>query len=139
MHPLVRDGDVVTVAPARTGLPVPGQVLLHVHHGRAFMHRLMRVRRSESESDGRHAIELVVRGTAASGPRFVLGPDCVLEVLAGIGRGGRTIRSSGFTWRVYGALLTRLAWLRVLRIRRSCRGGRSRQPDDGQSSLPSVS
>ncbi|MBN1483584.1 MAG: S24/S26 family peptidase [Chloroflexia bacterium] len=100
MHPAIRDGEVVRIAPIRNRRLCLGQVLLCLGAaGRPFVHRLVRRRWSEGQS------LLCLASDCFPGPAEWIAARQVLGRVVAIERGGRRIpldgprgRLRGWTW-----------------------------------------
>jgi len=115
MHPVIRDGDVVTVRPFGAARPGPGDVVAFVHPltGGVRVHRIV-------GSDGPG---FVLKGDNALGGDGVVAPAAVLGLVAAVERGGRAVRVGPALRSPLLARLSRSAWFTrlVRRVRRTLR------------------
>jgi signal peptidase I len=83
MHPVIRDGDIIVIAPVREYPPVPGMIAAYPHPGtgKLVVHRLRSFR------DGRY----LGAGDNTISPDGWVSPGDLLGVVTGIERGDRTI------------------------------------------------
>jgi peptidase S24-like protein len=86
MHPAIRDGDVITVAPLG-GSPVRiGDVVLYRQGQGAIAHRVVRVRALAGR-----LVEVVARGDAADACDAPIGPEQVLGLVVAVERNPRGV------------------------------------------------
>jgi hypothetical protein len=113
MHPVIRDGDVVTVRPLGKARPAAGEVVAFVHPltGGVLVHRIV-----DAVGPG-----FALKGDNALGGDGVVAPDAVLGRVARIERGGRAVRVGPALRSPMLARLSRTAWFTrlVRRVRRS--------------------
>jgi len=108
MVPFVRDGDLLTVAPADpTGLHIGDVVLFRTRRDRLLAHRLVR----KSEKGGEWILEM--QGDARLSSDRPVSGERVLGHVVRIQRDGRTYRPDRGAW-----LLAARLWLRLLPLRR---------------------
>jgi len=83
MHPVIRDGDIIVIAPIRECQPVPGTIAAYPHPntGKLVVHRLRSFR------DGRY----LAAGDNTISPDGWVSPGDLLGVVTGIERGDITI------------------------------------------------
>ncbi len=107
MRPFVRDGDILTVAPAGCSPSVGDIVLYRAAGGNALLHRVI----ARREQDG--TIRLTMWGDSAAGPVDDIAADGILGVAVALERAGRSIPlDHGFrrqATRVWTAVLRRRA------------------------------
>jgi len=84
MHPVIRHGDVLLVAPLKH-LARIGDILLYLACGRPVAHRLIAV-----ESEGNDAV-LLLKGDSAAFPDLPVRPDQMLGRVFAVERRGRRI------------------------------------------------
>lgn len=103
MSPLIKDGDVVTIAPPGGAGPRPGEIVAFVHPatGNIAVHRLVR------RAGGRFA----ARGDNADVEDGTLPSDRILGVVTSVERGGRKVGPSGRRSGPALAFLSRTGWL----------------------------
>lgn len=115
MHPAIRHGDVVTVAPLAGRRPRTGDVVAFVHPetGGVRLHRVV------SAEGGRY----VLKGDNALGTDPPVGGDGILGLVVGLERGGRRRRLGPAPWSAALARLSRTPWFTrlVRRARRTFR------------------
>lgn len=120
MHPAIRHGDVVTVAPLAGRPPAIGDIAAFVHPetGGVRVHRVVAV------DGGRY----VLKGDNALGADPPVGRDAILGLVAGLERGGRRLRLGPAPWPAALARLSRTPWFTrlVRRARRTFRRPRGR-------------
>jgi hypothetical protein len=113
MHPIIRDGDIVTVRPLAGAAPAAGEVVAFVHPrtGGIHVHRIV----------GAGGPGFVLKGDNALGADGPVAPDAVLGRVARVERGGRTVRLGPALRSPFLARLSRTAWFTrlVRRVRRS--------------------
>lgn len=114
MSPFIKDGDVITVAPLKSGRPHTGDVVAFVHpvSSRLVVHRVVQKRDRG----------YVIKGDATGEADGLVPQDRLLAQVTAVERGGRHVRL-GMGWeRLLIALLTRTGlflslviplWLRV--------------------------
>jgi len=89
MHPTIRDGELITVAPVSTADVARGDLLLCRHRGRVIAHRIVSIagdggdRRFELRGDGQRASEVFV------------GADDIVARIVAVRRHGRSIALPG--------------------------------------------
>jgi signal peptidase I len=83
MHPTIRDGEVITIAPVSSDDVVRGDVLLCRHDARMLAHRLVAV---TTRGDERR---FHCRGDAKSGYDLPVGADAVVGRIISVWRDGR--------------------------------------------------
>jgi hypothetical protein len=115
MHPAIRHGDVVTVAPLAGRPPAVGDVVAIVHPATGGV----RVHRVVSAGGERY----VLKGDNALGADPPVGPDAILGRVVGLERGGRARRLGPWPWSAALALLSRTPWYSRL-VRRARRAFR---------------
>jgi hypothetical protein len=115
MHPAIRHGDVVTVAPLAGRPPAIGDVVAFVHPGTGGV----RVHRVVSVGGGRYAL----KGDNALGADPPVGRDAILGLVVGLERGGHGRRIGPAPWSAALARLSRTSWFTrlVRRARRTFR------------------
>lgn len=87
MSPFIRDGDIVTVRPARAADLRPGSVALFVRpDGEVMLHRVLGLDQRANPP------VIIARGDARTGPCDTFVPDGLLGQAASARRGARTIR-----------------------------------------------
>jgi hypothetical protein len=86
MHPTIRNGEIITIAPFGRSPIQPGDVVLYRRGRVAIAHRVIRVR-----SSARGSLEFVVRGDAADFYDRPITCDQVLGRVRAVERGGRTV------------------------------------------------
>lgn len=86
MHPTIRSGETVTIAPLATGAPKPGTIVLHRAAGQLVAHRVER-----RLADGR----LLTRGDALVALDPPVAPGNVLGVVVAVVRGGQEVALDG--------------------------------------------
>ncbi len=99
MSPFIRDGDIVTVQPARADDLRPGDVALYVRSdGQVMLHRVL--------GRDRHTTPplIITRGDARTGPREPVAPEQILGRAIASSRGARTFRLNAATARLSGLL-----------------------------------
>ena len=113
MHPLIQDGDVVTVEPFAEGGPRTGDIVAFVHPGTGGV-RVHRIVRAEA---GR----FLLKGDNALGNDGALGRDALLGLVAGHERRGRARRLEPAFISPVMAALSRSSWFTRLcrRVRRA--------------------
>jgi hypothetical protein len=106
MEPFIRDGDVVTVAPADRRLPGVGDVVASCHprDGHLIVHRIIAVAASG----------IVLKGDANDFADGVIPPGGVLGRVVAVSRCGRRVGFGGGPERVAVASLSRHGLLRPL-------------------------
>jgi len=113
MHPVIRDGDVVTVRPLGGTRPGPGDVVAFIHPltKGVLVHRIVRA------DEGVY----VLKGDNALAEDGAVAPADVLGRVAGIERDGRAIRSGRALRSPVLARLSRSSWFTrlVRRLRRT--------------------
>lgn len=87
MHPTIRNGETITVAPLGLSPIRVGDVLLYRQGRAAIAHRVVRLR----SSSGR-PVELVLRGDAADFSDVPIAIEQVLGRVVGVGRLARPVR-----------------------------------------------
>ncbi len=117
MHPAIRHGDVVTVAPVAGRAPRAGDVVAFIHPGTGGVrvHRIVAVERGS----------YVLKGDNALGADPAVGPDRILGLVVGLERDGRR-RGLGPAFGAAAlARLSRTSWFTRLarRARRTLRRG----------------
>lgn len=121
MHPVIRDGDVVTVRPLGGARPGTGDIVAFVHPltKGVLVHRVVRAEERGYVLKGDNAL-------AEDGP---VAADGILGRVARVERDGRTVRT-GRALRSPGlARLSRSAWFtRLVRRLRRTLGRRDRRP-----------
>jgi hypothetical protein len=106
MAPLVRDGDVLTVEPARLGDLRVGDIALHrIGEGQLVAHRVV----ARRVADGRPAV--ATRGDAVRGSPDLAREGDVLGRVVARERDGRVVRMHGALPRTAGRLV--VAWVRL--------------------------
>lgn len=102
MHPAVRDGDILTVAPAAGRRPRAGDIVAFVHPGTGGVrvHRVV----------GLEAGRWVLKGDNALEADPAVGPDAILGFVVGLERGGRRRRLGPAALAAATARLSRSAW-----------------------------
>ena len=108
MAPLVRDGDVLLVAPVEIGKLLVGDVVLCLSHpGRVVVHRVVAL------SDSVSGLQALIQGDNVRNPDGAFGADSILGRLVSLERSGaridahhRPMRLLGrfFVWRSRSAL-----------------------------------
>ena len=103
MSPLIKDGDVVTIAPSGGAGPRAGEIVAFIHPatGKVAVHRLVR----------RKGGRFVARGDNADVEDGMIPADRILGVVTGIERGGRKVKSAGRPFGPALAFLSRTGWL----------------------------
>ena len=116
MHPAIRDGDILTVAPAAGRRPRTGDIVAFVHPetGGVRVHRVV----------GRGAGRYVLKGDNALGADPAVGPEGILGFVVGLERDGRRRRLGPAALSAALARLSRSSWFTRLarRIRRTFAG-----------------
>ncbi len=115
MHPAIRHGDVVTVAPVPDRPPAIGDIVAFVHPGTGGV----RVHRVVAAGGGRY----VLKGDNALGADPPIGRDGILGLVVGLERGGRRRRLGPAPQAAVLALLSRTSWFTRL-VRRARRAFR---------------
>jgi signal peptidase I len=85
MHPTIRDGEVIEVAPVAHRHIAPGVVLLYQHRRRMLAHRVVGV----TPHDVGEVLEL--RGDANGACDAPVGADAVVGQVVGVWRNGRVV------------------------------------------------
>ena len=94
MHPTIRDGEVITIAPVSSDEVVPGDVLLCRHKARMLAHRLVAV---TTRGDER---KFHCRGDAKSGYDAPVGAEAVVGRIISVCRDGRAAPLCGLRARL---------------------------------------
>jgi signal peptidase I len=104
MSPILRDGDVLTIAPISVSLPGMGDIVAFVHSdgARLVVHRVVAVRR-----DG-----CVTKGDNASERDGIVPYESILGVVVSVERAGTRVRAGLGPERAIVAVLSRLGYLR---------------------------
>ncbi len=96
MHPFIRDGDIVELAPTSSRGPAVGQVVfVRRADGTYLLHRVVAVRGDR----------FYLRGDAQKGKEGPFSKDQLVGFVASVQRGGKLIRLESLPWR-----LTALLW-----------------------------
>jgi len=99
MHPLVRDGDVVLVAPLKQGKNHKGDVVLvTIGNGRAVLHRLVNVRKSRGDE------EFLIQGDHSSHSDGYISKANILGLMIAVERGELRISANHLVYRNLGRL-----------------------------------
>jgi len=120
MHPSVRDGDILTVAPLAGRSPRPGEIVAFVHPetGGVRVHRVV----------GLEPGRFILKGDNALGADPAVGPEAIMGRVVGLERGGRRRRLRPGVLAAALARLSRSAWFtRLVRRARRTLGGKPRQ------------
>ena len=113
MHPVIRDGDVLTITCVPPGRLRVGQIVLHENEGRLLAHCVARIDRDDAGSP----IAVLLRGTCGSGPLYNTGTEGLLGLVVSARRSGRDIPTNSLPRRV--AALLRVRVLARMRRRRA--------------------
>jgi Peptidase S24-like len=113
MHPSVRDGDILTVAPLAGRSLRPGDIVAFVHPetGGVRVHRVV----------GLEPGRFILKGDNALGADPAVGPEAILGLVVGLERGGRPLRLRPAILAAALARLSRSSWFTRLirRVRRT--------------------
>ncbi len=116
MKPFIRDGDLLTVMPARTDSLRTGDVIFYNSSSNDITaHRVVAICNLEGER------VFLVRGDATGGPFENITAEQILGRVAGIHRGNRWIPTGAPHYR-----LPPVAWAHIQTLRRRARIGASR-------------
>lgn len=108
MHPLIRDGDVVLIAPLKQGKIHRGDVVLFtVGNGRALLHRVVNIRKSRGKE------ELLIQGDHSIHSDGYISKSNILGLMLALERGELQIRANHFVYRNLGRLAS--LYLRINR------------------------
>ena len=111
MHPTIRNGETITVAPLASSSVRTGDIVLYRHDRAAIAHRVIRVRLSSNGSN-----RLVLRGDAADCSDEPIRFEQLLGRVLSVERSGRTVRF-GLLSRTWSPALGRA--LRRVRVART--------------------
>lgn len=106
MHPLIRDGDVVLVAPLKQKKINKGDVVLFtVGNGRALLHRIVNIRKSRGD------VEFLIQGDHSIHSDGNISKSNILGLMVAVERGELQISANRFVYRILGRLAS--IYLRV--------------------------
>ncbi len=99
MQPLIRDGDIVSVAPLRqTRLHIGDAVLFTIGNGRALLHRVVKIRSGIGEE------EILVQGDRSVHPDGYITKSDILGILFLVERGELRIPADRFVYKFLGRM-----------------------------------
>lgn len=97
MKPLIRDGDVVSVAPLeQTRLHIGDVVLFTVGNGRALLHRVIKIRSGIGEE------EILIQGDRSTNPDGYIKKSDIFGILILVERGELRIPADRFVYKCLG-------------------------------------
>jgi signal peptidase I len=96
MHPTIRDGEVITVAPVAPSDVKEGDIVLYLVDSKVFAHRVVGIQRKEDDETAQSATPnshhlFILRGDASGGGDDPVAPEEVLGKVVSVERAGRTI------------------------------------------------
>ncbi len=99
MQPLIRDGDIVYVAPSEPEQIHKGDVVLFVvGNGRALLHRVVNIRKNNGDQ------EFLIKGDHSSHSDGYISKSDILGVMVAIERGGLRIPADRLLYKYLGRL-----------------------------------
>jgi hypothetical protein len=112
MHPTIRDGETITVAPFSRSTARTGEILLYRNHRTVIAHRVVAVRSHSGEP-----LKLVLRGDAADCCDAPIADERVLGRVVAVEREGRTLRFGTVSRRWSRILAWALRRVRLARLK----------------------